>query len=210
MDTVIYRDLYKKDYERIKELIGEAFGFSELIKDKKFLDVLLNSYLQSCILSSSFSKIAEKDNKIIGIILGNAKKDKNRLRKFHNISSSTYSIFKLMLLNRENKKILKEFSNLQKVYKEIIQGKSDDFQGSIELFIVSKESRGLGVGKTLVSHLSNYMRDMDVNNLYLYTDNRCNYGFYDSQNFKRLNQKDLYFDSLKERLSVFLYGYELS
>ena len=36
MDKVIYRSLVKEDYEAVKELIGEAFGFNEFIKDKKF------------------------------------------------------------------------------------------------------------------------------------------------------------------------------
>ena len=34
MNKVIYRDIMKSDYETIKELIGEAFGFSDFIKDK--------------------------------------------------------------------------------------------------------------------------------------------------------------------------------
>ena len=49
---------------------------------------------------------------------------------------------------------------------------------------------------------------MNVQSIYLYTDTRCNYKFYDSQNFKRLNEKEIYFNSLKERLNVFLFGYE--
>ena len=32
MNKVIYRDIMKSDYETIKELIGEAFGFSDFIK----------------------------------------------------------------------------------------------------------------------------------------------------------------------------------
>ncbi len=210
MDEVIYRDLVKEDYDRVKELIGKAFGFNEFIKDKEFLDSLLNIYLQNCILGSSFSKVAEKNNKVIGIILGDAEKDKNRLKKAHNTLSITYTGLKLIMTSKENKKLLKEFSKLKDTYKEIIQGKKDDFQGCIQLFIVSKESRGLGVGKTLINHLSNYMKNIDVESIYLYTDSRCNYGFYDSQNFKRLNEKEIYFDSLQSKLNIFLYGYNFN
>lgn len=210
MDKVIYRDLYKKDYERIKELICEAFGFDKFIQDRKLLDSILTEYLQSCILASSFSRVAEKDNKIIGIILGKAESDKNRLAKFHNILSSISAIFKLITSNKENRKIVKEFSKIHKVYDEIIQGKKENFQGVIQLFIVAEESRGLGVGKTLIQHVFDYMRSMDVKSLYLYTDNRCNYGFYDSQNFKRLNEKEVYLDSLQAKLNVFLYGYDFN
>ncbi|GAB6168849.1 hypothetical protein JCM1393_13090 [Clostridium carnis] len=207
MNKVIYRDLVKDDYNHVKELIGEAFGFNEFIKDKKFLDLILNIYLQDCILASSFSKVAEKNNTVIGFILGDAKKDKNHLRKPHNILSIVLTGLKIFLSSKENKTSLKEFSKINDAYKEIIQGKKDNFQGCIQLFIVSKESRGLGVGKALITHLSNYMRSMNVKSLYLYTDTRCNYGFYDSQNFKRLNEKEIYFNSVKSKLNVFLYGY---
>ncbi|MEH7458593.1 GNAT family N-acetyltransferase, partial [Bacillus sp. JJ1127] len=78
----------------------------------------------------------------------------------------------------------------------------------IQLFIVSGESRGLGVGKALMNHLYNYMKSMDVESLYLYTDNKCNYGFYDSQNFKRISEKEICFDSMKDKLNVFLYCYD--
>ena len=47
MKKVIYRNLVKEDYEAIKHLIGEAFGFNEFIKDKKFLDSILNIYLHA-------------------------------------------------------------------------------------------------------------------------------------------------------------------
>lgn len=207
MDEVIYRSLVKEDYESVKELIGEAFGFNEFIKDRKFLDSILNIYLQDCILGSSFSKVAERNNKIIGVILGDSKKDKNRLKKAHNTLSLAYTMLKVLMANKENKKFIKEFSKVQDTYKELMQGKEDDFQGCVQLFIVSGESRGLGVGKALMNHLSNYMKSTDVKSLYLYTDTRCNYGFYDSQNFERINEKEIYFDSIQAKLNVFLYCY---
>lgn len=210
MDNLTYRELTKKDYESVKELICSAFGFDEFIKDKKFLDSILTIYLHSCILDTSFSKVAEKDNKVIGVILGSAKKDKNRFAKSHSILVSAFAFFKLIISSKENKKSLKEFSKIQDTYKEIIHGKKDSFQGCVQLFIVSEESRGLGVGKTLINYLSNYMKSMDVESMYLYTDTRCNYGFYDSQNFKRLNEKEIYFDSVQEKLNIFLYGYDFN
>lgn len=208
MSKIIYREIAKKDYNTIKELIGEAFGFNEFIKDKIFLDSILTSYLQDCILESSFSKVAEKDNKVIGIILGKANKDDTQLIKQHASLNSYSPKLKSIVEVKENKTVINELLQIKDTYAEIIEGRKDDFQGCIQLFIVSKESRGLGIGKVLVTHLFNYMKSMNVQSIYLYTDTRCNYGFYDNQKFKRLNEKEIYFDSLKEKLSVFLYGYE--
>ncbi|MED0959177.1 GNAT family N-acetyltransferase [Bacillus paramycoides] len=208
MNTVKYRSLVKEDYEPIKHLIGEAFGFNQFITDKKFLNSLLSFYLQSCILGSSFSKVAEKDNKIIGVILGDSEKDKNRLKKFHNTFSFAYNTLKLFMTNKANREFLKAFIKVQKTYKELIKGKEDHFQGCIQLFIVSEESRGLGVGKALMNALFQYMTKEDVTSLYLYTDNACNYGFYDKQNFKRIQEKAIHFGPKEEDFNIFLYRYD--
>lgn len=207
MSKVIYRNLQKSDYERIKELICEAFGFSNFVKDIKLLDSVLDFYLKDCIEESSFSKIAEKDNIVIGIILGNAKKDKNRLEKYDNNLNKDHIELELIKANKENRGAIKEFSKIKDTYGELIKGKEDYFEGSIQLFIVSKESRGLGIGKTLINYLFAYMKELSVKSIYLYTDTRCNYGFYDSQNFNRLNTKEICFDSIKSKFDVFLYSY---
>ena len=208
MSKIIYRELVKKDYNTIKNLIGEAFGFNEFIKDKIFLDSVLTSYLQDCILESSFSKVAEKDNKVIGIILGKANEDNSKLIEDSSPLTTNTNEIQSIIEVKENKTVINELLKIKNTYNEIIDGRKNDFQGCIQLFIVSKESRGLGIGKVLVTHLFNYMKSMNVQSIYLYTDTRCNYGFYDNQNFKRLNEKEIYFDSLKEKLNVFLYGYE--
>ena len=59
----------------------------------------------------------------------------------------------------------------------------------------------------MIKYLSDYMKSMDVKSLYLFTDSRCNYGFYDSQNFNKLNEKEIYFNYVDAKLNVFLYGY---
>lgn len=207
MNKVIYRDIMKSDYETIKELIGEAFGFSDFIKDKQLLDIVLSGYLQDCILDTSFSKVATKDDKVIGFILGNAKNDKNRIINLNESLEFDNNTIELIMNNAENQILFKEFLKIPDAYKDIIKGKEDMFQGCILLFVVSKESRGLGVGKTLVKYLSDYMKSMDVKSLYLFTDSRCNYGFYDSQNFNKLNEKEIYFNYVDAKLNVFLYGY---
>ncbi|MGL5507140.1 MAG: GNAT family N-acetyltransferase [Paraclostridium sp.] len=210
MKEVIYRELIKDDYNQVKKLICEAFGFDEFIKDPKVLDSILTVYLQGCIFDSSFSKVAVKNNQVIGIILGKANNDKKNIRKLHNSFSYLNNIIKLALCGSENKKLIKEFSKVTSTYKDIIKGKEDSFQGCIQLFIVSKESRGLGIGKSLVASLFEYMKFMNVNSLYLYTDTRCNYGFYDSQNFNRLCEKEINFNAMDASLNVFLYSYTLN
>ena len=207
MKRVIYRNIIDSDYEIIKQLIGDAFAFTEFIKDKELLDIVLSGYLQDCILDSSFSKVAQMDDKVIGFILGNAKKDKNHISNCGNPLNFNNNEIDLMISNEENKNLLKEFSKFTDTYKELIKKKENTFQSCIQLFVISRESRGLGVGKNLIKYLFDYMKSMDVKSLYLFTDTRCNYGFYDSQNFNRIDEKEVYFDSIGSSLNIFLYSY---
>lgn len=209
MDKVMYRNLQKDDYEIIKNLIDEAFGFYEFIDDKRILDLVLTIYLQECIFDSSYSKVAVLNNQVVGIILGKANNDKNKIRNFKDYANIISTGAKLIFVSNEYKKGLREFKKIQDVYEEIIKGRKQEFQGCIQLFIVSKKCRGLGIGKTLVKNLFNYMKEREVKNLYLYTDTRCNFGFYDSHNFKRLREEKVEFNSIKESLTVYLYGFNL-
>lgn len=204
MKRVVYRNIIDSDYEIIKQLIGDAFGFTEFIKDKELLDIVLSGYLQDCILNSSFSNVAQMDDKVVGFILGNAKKDKNRISNYDNPLNFNNNEINLMISNEENKSLLKEFSKITDTYKELINTKENAFQGCIQLFVVS---RGLGVGKNLIKYLFDYIKSMYVKSLYLFTDTRCNYGFYDSQNFNRIGEKEVYFDSIGSSLNIFLYSY---
>ena len=207
MSKVIYRDLLKEDYNSIKSLICEAFGFKTFTNDENLLDSVLNIYLQNCIISSSYCKIAEINNEVVGIILGKAKEDKNKLWSIKNLISILKSFIKLISINSKNKKIIKELSNITSIYKDLIRNKENEFQGCIQLFIISEKYRELKIGKTLLSYLFSYMKSYKVNSLYLFTDTRCNYGFYDSQGFERIGEKKLLINSNKEILNVFLYKY---
>ncbi len=108
MSNVVYREMLKKDYSVVKNLIGEAFGFNDFIEDENLLDVVLSTYLQNCILESSFSKVAVKDDKVIGFILGNAKADKKLLTcDSEALGVNDYDL-ELIMTNKENIELLKE------------------------------------------------------------------------------------------------------
>lgn len=209
MGKIIYRDLVKDDYDYIKNLIMTAFGFNEFIKDEKFLDLVLTLYLKECVFDSSFSKVAEKDNKVIGVILGNSKEDENKLDKYHQtLNIDPNELKEAFIASNENKESMNEFLKIKEAYDNLMTGRENDFEGSIQLFIVSEECRGLGIGKALMNYLYEYMKERNVESMYLYTDTRCNYGFYDSQGFERIETKEVLFESINMKLDVFLYGYK--
>lgn len=212
MNNIIYREIEKGDYEAVKNLINKAFDFESFIDNIDVLNKSLNIYLRSCLSATTFSSVAVKDGEVIGLILGSSK-NKNTILNFlkHNIVM-TYSVLSLLLKSKEDKKSLKDYNKILKAYDVLMKNRKDDFQGCIELFIVSNECQGLGVGKKLVSQLMSYMKDNSVSNLYLYSDSNCNYGFYDSQGFNQIDSKTigLLHSTNSTILKVYLYGYKVN
>ncbi|MBN2651567.1 MAG: GNAT family N-acetyltransferase [Spirochaetales bacterium] len=211
MSEVIFREIKKSDYPRIKELINEGFSIDKYISNTKVRQRCLNIYMQNCLIESSYSCVAEKDNKVIGIILGSAKGKVKYFSKIKLIFSALTNLLVLLLTPKVYKNILREFLKVLKSYNKLIHGSESQFQGSIDLFIVSKEARGLGIGKKLKENLEKYMTSENAKKIYLYTDNTCNYGFYDSQGFKRIGTNKIAMAINKEQLDidVFLYSYEV-
>lgn len=211
MKKIIYTPITKNDYPAIKSLINEAFEFYKFIEDEKFLDRCLTIYLRMCLAETTFSSIAKKDGKVIGVILGNAKGKVSRLSTLKHITHTVYHLIPLMFSKKSSKAMLNQYSKVLKTYDEFLAPRKTSFQGSIELFIVSKESRGLGIGKKLVHQLIDYMKFNHISNIYLFTDDRCNYGFYDNFGFNRLASKpiEMSFSSSVSTLNVFLYGISL-
>lgn len=212
MNSIIYRELKKDDYETVKFLINEAFDFGNIISNIDVLNKCLNVYLRSCLSATTFSSVAVKDGKVIGLILGSSKNKNTLLNLFKHNIALILNVISLLFKPKKDKKYLKDYKKILKSYDELMENRKDDFQGCIELFIVSKECRGLGVGKKLVSTLMNYMKDNSVSNLYLYSDNICNYGFYDSQGFNQLDSRNVEMTNSNKPivLNVYLYSYDLT
>lgn len=209
MKNIVYKNIEKKHYSDMKNLICEAFSFDKLIKDKENLEEFLNMYLQTCIIESSFCKVAcNNEENVIGFIMGKSKNDKSKIGNYKNNIIFVKSILKLIFTNKENRKVFKEMSKINTVYKNLIKDRNHFFDGSVNLFVVGSKARGHGVGKKLFKLLSNYLVSNNAKSIYVYTDTSCNYGFYDSQGFKKLDEEEVYFESSKTKLYVFIYSYD--
>lgn len=83
--NVIYREIKKSDYGTIETIINNSFGLYKYVNNPKVLESLLKVYLQSCLAEKTFSCIAEKDGKVVGVILGQAKSDYKYLAHLNHI-----------------------------------------------------------------------------------------------------------------------------
>jgi len=103
---------------------------------------------------------------------------------------------------------INEYKILSKTYKELLLDSEKDFDGVLTLFAVTQECQGYGVGNELLNYLFQYLKHKSTNNIYLFTDTTCNYGFYDSHGFIRQGDKIITITRENKlfTLNIFLYG----
>ncbi|KAB7790174.1 GNAT family N-acetyltransferase [Bifidobacterium leontopitheci] len=68
-------------------------------------------------------------------------------------------------------------------------GINDTAQAEIELFLVSSDARGHGVGGTLWRHAMRYFSQLGVSRYYLHTDSSCDVSFYDHKGLDRVAER---------------------
>ncbi len=209
MSDIIYRKINKKDFEYIKHMMNKNFYLYEYIEDERVLQTFLNSYLYSCLAEKTFSMVAEKDGKAVGVILGNSKKQYKLYKTILNNIKLFYYTLLTAIKAKVYKTDIKQYRGMMQIYKELMKKANKDFDGVLTLFVVSEECQGLGIGKKLLSYFFEYEKQNDVKNIYVYTDSKCNYKFYDSQGFIKLNKGTFNVKTINNHfdLDIFLYEY---
>lgn len=207
MNEIIYREIRKSDHVELQQIICDSFGLHNYINNPRVLKNLLRMYLSSCLAECTFNRIAEKDGKVVGVIMGYSEHDKRNGSNIYHSILSIYHYMALTLNAARFKENASDYMNIQRIYRELIAGREKDFDGTVTLFAVTSNCRGLGVGKSLMQQLFEYFSIKNTKHIYVYTDSKCNYGFYDKHNFVRIGEKSLQVTSkgTADTLDVFLY-----
>lgn len=211
MEKVIYRELRKEDFEAVGDIICGAFNLKNYVKNEKVLKSFKMSYVYSCLSEATKAIAAEKDGVIQAIIMGKANKAYSVRKHLPYLLKAAYYDVKMTILALIYRENAKDFKELHKIYARFLKETKENFNGVFTLFAVNENLRGLGVGKTLLSLLSEHWKENGTSYVYLFTDTTCSYGFYDSHGFKRLDEKPLTVTSKGKRMdmTIFFYGYEV-
>lgn len=207
MKNLVYRNLETKDFESIQNLICETFNFNNFISNKTILKEVLRLYFEESLMESSFAQVVTNNQGVIGFIFAKAKNDFTNYSQLLNIDANQKTKIDFSSLTQQDIDEITEFIKIKETYFDHLTHNSNNFQGNINLFAVSKEARGIGIGKNLLKNTFEYMKNQSVSSLYLFTDTRCNYGFYDVQSFERLSEKNVYIKTISSDINTFLYSY---
>lgn len=205
-NNIYFRQINSSDYNSIEKIISDTWGY-ERFCTPKIAKRMAKLYLASCLANQTFTCVAVNNGKPVGIIMGkNEKKHHAPIRylvmQFLGVTA--------MISTKEGRRISKLFQGFQELDKELLAKSGKNFDGELAFFAVRSDQRGTGIGKKLFIRLLAYMKSQNIKNFYLYTDSTCNYGFYEHQGMKRINEKiyNLKHYSKKDLL-FFLYEYNM-
>ena len=206
MKEIIIRDVKEEDFPEIKEIIDETWEYSDLFDGKRALDAALGLYFNQVLYGCSFGKAAVLDGKVLGVIFGyvNGEMPKYRMLQEDN---SEYILTLLNMPECERKNINEYMSKLHYTYEKLLNGKKASYDGTLDFLILSKDARGLKIGRKLWDELAVYFKKNDVKSIYVFTDTECNFGFYEHLGFSRKGQQDVtyIFDDEPFEATIFLY-----
>lgn len=205
--NIVFREYRKEDQKELENIIRKTWNYDKFCSSK-IAKKMARTYFANCLSNQTFTNVAVIDDVPIGIIMG---KDivnyKCPLKLRINQIISIISIYSL----EEGRKILKMFSNIDKIDEELLKKTNKNYGGEISLFVINPEYRGLGIGKILFESLKLYMKNQNIKEFFLYTDTSCNYGFYEHQKMIRKGEKSHTYNMKNQsaQMTFFIYDYKM-
>lgn len=177
--TVEFRDVHLGDIDAIVKEYERTWGISKEVGQDASLS-LSRRFVLHYLEPSTHGTIAEVDGKFMGLLLA---------RVFD--APVMFPEVRSMLLEQEREMKSQNDENYVRALEEAyamraletkLEAKShinDLTQAELELFLVSPDARGHGVGGGLWRHTMHMLRNNGVNRYYLHTDSACDVSFYD-------------------------------
>ncbi|MEI0559498.1 GNAT family N-acetyltransferase [Brachyspira intermedia] len=183
-DEIICREYTENDLLFLTDIVIKVWGFDDILSEKNAkLIAQLNLY--SFLNTATFAKVALKDKIPVGFLIGkitNSKQNNIYKNKIKEIKSK-------MSKNIEGIVSLLVYKKIKSINNNLYKQANKNYDAELSFFAVSKDYQGLGIGKALFEEFNNYLKENNINNLYLYTDTYCNYKFYEHFRMHKIKEK---------------------
>ncbi len=204
--TVCIREYQPKDTQKLADIIRRTWNYDSLASAKT-AKRLGKVYLYSCLINQTSAKVAVMDGEPVGIIMG--KNNRNYRRSFRYSFKQALAIISLYSC-REGRQVSRIFQRVNGIDQKLLQMCEKTYAGEIAFFAVDPNQRGQGIGKQMFRSMTEQLRNEGVDEIYLFTDTTCNYGFYEHQGMKRRQEMTEWFSLGGQKVKMTFFLYDLS
>lgn len=194
------KELRKKDHKKAIQFAIQGMHFEWFLKNKFLLNLYGRYFWYSSLLRSTQSIAIYHNDDLVGVLLADFKDEpKKHISTFKKHYIQTFDT----LFNTFSEKgaSLYEQTNLE-MYKKQFKDTAPD--GELIFLASNPKLKNKGIGSSLIYELKKIEQGKTI---FLYTDDSCDYKFYDHMGFGRVEQRDIIMEIMDKKvdLTCFLY-----
>lgn len=195
----------------LANLVGITWNLDKEIKSRVLYYASCLAYSFHILYKTNYRRIICEKNTLISFLASRDESKKNPLNIIY-LLFCFLSIF-VMIFYKDGRSILKYQLGYNKILDLMVKENNQKYDAELVLFITHPAYQGKGYGKSLLNEFHNFMKEQNKCNIYLFTDNYCDYSMYDRAGCIRKNEKvrEFYFLAGKRFTQVlYLYDYKIN
>lgn len=202
---IVIRTLEKQDIPALEDIVRKTWNYDQLCERPQTARTLASLYLKACLIQKTLALTALVDGRPAGVIMGQGK-EKPRRRYLWMLKAVS------LALTRDGRRVCRFYKNIDQTDKQLLSQSSGQADGELVFFVLDENARGLGVGGKLWQAMQEYFLQQGCRRIYVFTDNSCNYGFYEHQGFIRtgFQLQSIPIPGETRTLEMYIYEKELS
>lgn len=209
MSETILRELAKRDYAQVEAMIKQTWHFEKHCGNEISARRMAKLYLRDALAEQNAVIVAEENGKIIGTIM--MRDDKCGAKASLKQKAARLFATANVMRAKAGRKGHRIYKKVNIVDRSLLATTGREFGGELTFFAVADKAQGKGVGKKLLGEAREYFYARGCQSFYVFTDTACNYGFYDSQGFKKIAEKPLIgYNMRKSGFVYFMYEYDFA
>ena len=196
---------------KLSNLVGIVWNLDKEIKSRILYYVSCTAYVCHILYKTNYRRIIKENNQLISFLAAN-EYGRSSFFKYFYLLLCFISIF-IMIFYKDGRSILK----YQLAYNRQLDKMKDEsdkkYNAELVLFITHPSYQGKGYGKALLHDFHAYMKEKNKLNIYLFTDNYCDYEMYEKAGCLKVNERerDFYFlAGEKFHQALYMYAYKIN
>lgn len=196
---------------KLSNLVGIVWNLDKEIKSRILYYASCTAYVCHILYKTNYRRIIKENNQLISFLAAN-EYGRSSFFKYFYLLLCFISIF-IMIFYKDGRSILK----YQLAYNRLLDKMKDEsdnkYNAELMLFITHPSYQGKGYGKALLNDFHTYMKEKNKLNIYLFTDNYCDYEMYEKAGCLKVNERerDFYFlAGEKFHQALYMYAYKIN